>query len=448
MTSSDYLAPHALLGQLPEFVKDPLAFLSQCAASNSRAVPLRLLHVPALVVLDPTEIERVLVTEHAEFVKPLWLRTAAVRRLLGDGLVTTDGDIWRRKRRACSAAFHQRRMALYGCAIGDVAQRALGTWKHGETRSLQREMSHLTLEIVARTLLDADVPGWTAPISDAMDVLMARFASKSSLFGMTPWPPGLSELRAARKLNLFVDRLIANSPAPAPGSQVDPTTSSLLTMLRATAELGGEGVTGPALRDQIKTFLGAGYESSALTATWAFLKLAEHPSVEAALVSELRSVVPDGLPSPGDVSRLPCTQAVVKETLRLYPPLWMTGREATRRCVIGDIEVRPGTLIMTSQWAVQRKPIHFREPDAFRPERWLNGETSDLPRFAYFPFGGGPRICIGQSFAMLESVLLLAAIASKFRLLPIDGQEVKPWATMTLRPSREVQVRLVARELK
>jgi len=436
---------HPFLGHLPRFVMNPLSLLTSCAESGSRAVPLSLAHIPALVVLDPGEIERVLVTEHSEFVKPIWLRTAAVRRLLGDGLVTTDGDVWRQKRRACGHAFLQRRMDGYGCAIGEVLTRVLSAWKPGETRSLQQEMSHLTLDFVARTLLEADVPGWTEPVSDAMDSLMARFASKASLYGLAPWPPGLAEISAARKLNRYVDLLIENSPRSAPGKPVDPARSSLLTMLRAPVELGGQGLSGRALRDQIKTFLGAGYESSALTATWAFLLLAQHPKADEAMYSEIRSNVPDGTPAPGDLARLPYTQAVVKETLRLYPPLWMTGRESTRRCVIGGTQVRPGTLVMTSQWAVHRSLVHFRDPDSFRPERWLNGETSDLPRFAYFPFGGGPRICIGQNFAMMESMLLLVAIASKFQLLPIDGPAIQPWPTMTLRPSREIQVQLNAR---
>lgn len=139
---------------------------------------------------------------------------------------------------------------------------------------------------------------------------------------------------------------------------------------------------------------------------------------------------------------MPIAQSIVKETLRLFPPLWMTGREAVRAREIGGVKAVKGALIMTSQWAVQRHPSLYHCPDEFRPDRWLNGETSDLPRFAYFPFGGGPRVCIGQSFAMMESVLLLAAIARRFRLEPIDNPDIRPWATMTLRPPAGIRVRL------
>ena len=147
-----------------------------------------------------------------------------------------------------------------------------------------------------------------------------------------------------------------------------------------------------------------------------------------------------------DMQRLPFTQAIVKETLRLFPPLWMTGRQAVHRCEVGGVKVPAGALILTSQWAVQRLPEYFAQPDEFRPERWLNGETNDLPRYAYFPFGGGPRVCIGQSFAMMESVLLLAAIAQRFRIVPPPDIELRPWPMMTLRPPPGVMVRLENRD--
>ncbi len=433
---------HPLWGHLLPFGRDPLGFLTECARGYGRAVPLRLLNVRALLLLDPADIERVLVTEHRDFVKPAWLRTAAVRRLLGSGLVTSDGESWRRQRQACQPAFHLRRLSKYGEAIAALANRTIAQWRPGETLDLQREMSRLTLQVIAQTLLSVDAQGWTTDAADAMDTLMARFSAGPSLYGMAPLPPSLGELRAARRLNLIVDSLIEKSLA---AQQTDGTEPDLLSLLRRPAAQGGEGLTGSAARDQVKTFLGAGYESSALTLTWAFLQLAAHPEAESALSAELEQLR-GATPAPEDVPRLPYTTAVVKETLRLFPPLWMTGREAARRCEIGGERVAPGTLIMTSQWAVQRHPALFRRPDEFRPERWLTGETSELPRFAYFPFGGGPRVCIGQTFAMMESVLILAAIAARFRLEPVGDPRIEPWATMTLRPPAGVLVRLANRQ--
>jgi cytochrome P450 len=429
---------HPLWGHLPAFSKDPLRFLTDCARGYGRAVPLRLLHVPAVLLLDPADIERVLVTEHRDFVKPAWLRTAAVRRLLGSGLVTSDGDDWRRQRQACQPAFHLRRMGRYGEAISALAEQTLARWNPGDTLNLQREMSCLTLEVIARTLLNVDKPGWTKDTADAMDTLMARFSAGPSVYGMAPLPPSPTELRAARRLNRIVDSLIdCNLTA----SQKNGAEPDLLSLLRKPISQGGEGLTGRAARDQVKTFLGAGYESSALTLTWAFLLLARHPEVEEALAGELDRIK-GGSPTPEELPCLPIAQSIVKETLRLFPPLWMTGREAVRAREIGGVKAVKGALIMTSQWAVQRHPSLYHCPDEFRPDRWLNGETSDLPRFAYFPFGGGPRVCIGQSFAMMESVLLLAAIARRFRLEPIDNPDIRPWATMTLRPPAGIRVRL------
>ena len=434
---------HPLWGHLPAFNRDPLGFLTHAARNYGRAVPLRLLHIPAVLVLDAGDIERVLVTEHHDFVKPAWLRTAAVRRLLGSGLVTSDGDVWRRQRHACQPAFHLRRMDRYGEAIAGLVQRTLTRWEAGQTRNLQREMSHLTLEIIARTLLDVDEPGWTSGASDAMDTLMARFAAGASLYGMVPLPPSLAEIRAARTLDRIVDSLIAHNEGRAAGPPANSEAVDMLSMLRKPVAEGGEGLHGRALREQVKTFLGAGYESSALTLTWAFLLLAQYEDVEAALATELSTVLAERAPTPADVIQLPYTQAIVKETLRLYPPLWMTGRESARPCEIGGVSVPAGALVMTSQWAVQRLPRYFRCPDEFRPERWLNGETAELPRYAYFPFGGGPRVRIGQSFAMMESVLLLAAIARQFRLKTVPGLELRPWATMTLRPPAGTLVELM-----
>lgn len=433
---------HPLWGHLPAFAKDPLAFLTHCARGYGSVVPLRLLHISAALLLDPVDIERVLVTEHRDFVKPAWLRTSAVRRLLGRGLVTSDGASWRRQRQACQPAFHLRRIGKYGEAISALAERTIDGWAEGRTLDLQREMSSLTLQVIAHTLLSVDAPGgWTADASDALDTLMARFSAGASFYGMAPFPPSLTELRAARRLNQIVDSLIERSPAePQAGAEPD-----LLSLLRKPIDQGGEGLAGRAARDQVKTFLGAGYESSALTLTWAFLLLAKHPEAENALAAELKQLC-EAAPTPEDVPRLPYTNAVVKETLRLFPPLWMTGREAVRDCEIGGVGVRSGTLIMTSQWAVQRLDSLFACPDEFRPERWLDGSTANLPRFAYFPFGGGPRVCIGQSFAMMESVLILAAIARRFRLEPIEAPGLRPWATMTLRPSPGIQVRLIERQ--
>lgn len=422
---------HPLLGHLAALRDDPLALLTRCAQTGAPVVPLRLPLVRAFLLLDPADIERVLVTDHRQFVKPFWLRTPAVRRLLGDGLVTSDGGPWRAQRRACQPAFHPGLLPNYGGAVAVLAERMLDGWAAGQTRDLPRDMTRLTLEIIGETLLGTALGGVADEIGDVMDTLMECFGADRSAFGLMPLPPTQRETRAVRRLDRLVDSLIA---AAGPGP--------LLTPLRA--EPGAAGGA-RAVREQVKTFLAAGHESSALALTWAFLLLASHPKADARLAAELQNVLGDRPPTPEDVPRLPYTQAVVKETLRLYPPLWMTGRRSVARCEIGDVSVPAGSVVLTSQWAVQRLERFFPAPNEFRPERWESAETASLPRFAYFPFGGGPRVCIGQNFALLETTLVLAAIARRFRLETVGVPRLQPWATMTLRPPPGVVMRLTPR---
>lgn len=440
---------HGLLGHLPAFLQDPLGFLTHCARSYGDVVPLRFPGHPAFLLLNPSDIERVLVTEHDHFMKPAWLRTLSVRLLLGGGLLTSEGRAWRHQRQVCQPAFHPRQMRDYGETISALTQHMLAGWEPGQTRDLQQDMTHLTLEIVARTVLGTQMTGWVGETGEAMDTLMTRFAARRNLFGMLPRLPALQELQAARRIDRTVERLIRqhDSATRAECTAKSGEADDLLARLRHSAEEEANP-SQRQLREQVKTFLAAGYESSALALTWAFLLLAEHPACEEKLAAELNSVLGDRPPTYASLSSLPYTQAIVRETLRLYPPIWMMGRQARQRCQIGGVSIPAGALMMTSQWAMHRHPRYFASPDTFRPERWENTETAELPRYAYFPFGGGPRVCIGQSFALMELVVVLATIARRFRLEPLSGQRVQPWATMTLRPPTGVRVRLSAPETR
>jgi cytochrome P450 len=315
--------------------------------------------------------------------------------------------------------------------------RRLEGWESGQTRDIAHEMALLTLEIVAGPLLGLNADAeMTGAVSAAMDALMACFTTGRNPFGLLPLPPSRREAHAARRLDRLVDGMLRATPAQPPDA---PPT--LLSQLRAApSERGGRG-----LRGQVKTFLAAGHDSSALTLAWTFVLLARHPGADARLAEELSSVLGGRHPCPADLPCLPYTRMVIKETLRLYPPLWMTGRQAVRACEIDGRRVPAGTTVLTSQWAVQRRPQFFRDPDEFRPERWEGEETAGLPRYAYFPFGGGPRACIGTAFALTEAALILASVAHRFRLTLDQAQEVRPWATMTLRPAGAVTMRLEAR---
>ncbi|MEO7717229.1 MAG: cytochrome P450 [Capsulimonas sp.] len=432
------LAPRSgrLFGHAAALQREPLGFLSQCARGYGSVVPLRLPFTPTLLLLDSEDIERVLVTDHHNFVKPIWLRTAAVRRLLGDGLVTTDGDEWRRQRRQCQNAFHPHLIPSYGDTFAKLTARMLGEWRDGQSRDVQSDMSRLTLEIVAQTMLGRDIADRAGQIGEAMDTVMVCFAAKHRLFGLIPFPPTRREARAIQQLDALVDRIVADFRDEGHQGDEAPLLASLLD---------DPSQSEASIREQVKTFLAAGHESSALALTWAFLMLARHPDADDCLARELGAVLGGRAPVPSDLPNLPYTLAIVKETLRLYPPLWMIGRTTVKDCEIGGVAAPGGSLILTSPWAVQRRDLYFPKPDEFVPERWLGQEQTNLPRYAYFPFGGGPRVCIGQNFAVMEAVLLLATIAQQFRLDAPPDQSVRPWATMTLRPPAGNVMRLMDR---
>jgi len=424
---------HPLQGHLPAFREDPLGFLTCCAQSGADVVPLRLPFLRTFLLLNPADIERVLVTDHRMFRKPLWLRTPDIRRLLGRGLVTSDGASWRSQGRVCQPAFHHGLLPAYGRAVGELTERMLVGWQSGQPREILRDMTRLTLEVIGRTLFGVELGPVSDEIGAIMTTLMECFNTRA--FGLLPLPPSPRELRAVRRLNTLVDRLIAEGLAGGRASASSDGAETLLWRLH-TAPGGTVGAHG--LREQVKTFLAAGHDSSSLTLTWAFLLLEAHPEADARLAAELQAVLEGQAPAPEGLVRLPYTQAVIKETLRLYPPLWMAGRQAVQRCEIGGQSVPAGSLVITSPWPVHRSARFFPDPDQFRPERWLGRETAALPRCAYFPFGGGPRVCIGQGFAMLEACLVLATVAQRFRLTTLGRPDLRPWATMTLRPPKSL----------
>ncbi len=438
------LKPLPLLGHLPAFSQNPLAFLTECAESGERTIPLRFLHKRAIVLTDADEIERVLVTDHALFRKPDWLRTPAVRRLLGESLVLSEGEEWKKPREQSQPAFHTRLLPGYAETISRLTQRRMENWRVGQVLDTGHEMTLLTLEIIVEALFKVEIGSRAEGIEAAMNILMARFGSKRSLYGMIPWPPSFQERKAVAQINRAVDSLIQRY------------RETHLFTLSTTAERGpdtdlvsrlgcpyaGKDTPLLSLREHLKTFLAAGYESSALSLSWTLHLLATHSDASQRLTRELREVLEGRPPQMADLPRLPYTRAVMKEGLRLYPPLWMIGRQAQTALELGGQPVSAGTLVMTSPWLMHRHPRYFSCAAQFRPERWLSGETDTLPHYAFFPFGGGPRVCIGQGFAMMELALVLAAILQRFSLQNVADPGLQPWATMMLRSSSPILLRL------
>ena len=419
-----------LSGTMSEYGADPIGAMRRWRDEFGDFVPIRFGPFPAHMAYGPAEIEEVLVDHAADFRKSFGTRMLIP--LLGHGLLTAEGDEWLRHRRLASPAFHRDRIEGYGRTMAGYAQDSADGWTEGEAVDLHDEMTALTLRIVARTLFDNDV---TARIEEVarigtwiQDFYYLRFASLRFLIPTWLPTPGNRRLAAAtRRLDEVVYGIIRER-------RPDEDRGDLLSMLLLTRDEAGNGMSERQVRDEVMTLLLAGHETTALALSWAFLLLDRNPEARDRLEAELTEVIGDRVPSPADVPALPFAQAVVNETLRLYPPAYVTGRETIRPTTIGGVRLPKRHIVLISMQATHRDPRFFPEPDAFRPERWLDGLEKRLPRGAFIPFGMGSRKCIGASFAMMEATLLLATIARRWRF-ELAPSEVGMQPSITLRPA-------------
>ena len=432
-----------VMGNMREFNRDMFGFVERCAREFGDVVFTRFLYVPAYFLFHPEHIEYVLATGSKNFVKPMSLRSPFFMRLVGNGLVTSEGDFWRRQRRLAQPAFHRDRVASYGETMVAFAERMLSPWRDGETRDAHEEMMRLTQSIVVKTLFSADVSDEADRVGAALRRIVRPFASQATLKWILdnrlPTPGHFRYNRAVREIDRVVYQIISERRA----SGAD--TGDLLSMLLRAQDEDGSQMTDRQLRDEVMTLFLAGHETTALTLTWAWYLLARNPEAESKLHAELSEVLGGRAPTVEDLPRLRYTEWVVKESMRLYPPAYAVGREAVRDCEVGGYRIPEGMQVFAFQWVVQRDARWYEEPEAFRPERWREEVASRLPKFAYFPFGGGPRQCIGNFFATMEAVLILATVAQRFRLRLAPGRAVELLPAMSLRPRDGVRVKLERR---
>ncbi len=420
-------------GNLPAFRRDRLDFLASCARDYGDFVSLRF--GPRRIVLcsDIAAIEQVLVTQNHNFIKHFALRFNPL--VLGKGLLTSDGDFWLRQRRLVQPAFHKQRVASYADLMVDYTRKMLDGWRPGQEIDILTALMELTLRIAAKTLFDADVTGEARDVGAALhvaqDCFVRRFNASVPLPPSIPTPNSMRLRRAVRVLDRIIYGFIEQRRAA--GSD----KGDLLSILLHAREEDGTRMTDRQLRDEAMTLFLAGHETTALTLAWAWYVLAQHPEEAAKLAAEARDVLGDRPATFADLPRLTYAEHVVMETMRLYPAAYILGREALGPCTIGGYEIPRGMTVMMSQWVVHRDARHYPEPLRFRPERWAEGQAKP-PKYAYFPFGGGPRLCIGNTFAMMETVLVLATIAQRYRFTLRPGHDVVPWPTFTLRPKNGV----------
>lgn len=421
---------HFLIGNLWDINQDPIKFFTQCARSYGDVVRWHFGPFPAYLVNHPDLVEQVLVTQYRNFVKSSVYRRGL--RVVGNGLLTSEGDFWQRQRRLCQPAFHHERVVAYGKVMVAIGNRLLDQWQDGEVRDIHQDMMQVTAAIAAKTLLDEDITDDALGIQDALEAVMdfnTQLSNQYLVPGWVPTPSNLRYSRAIKQLDAIVYPIIDQRRAS--GKDTGDLLSLLLTV---RDEDDGTQMTNQQVRDEAMTLFLAGHETTANALTWLWFLLSQHPEVEAKLHSELKTVLSGQPPTVADIPRLRYTEQVVLEALRLYPPVWGMSRTALQECELGGYRIPAGTTVFLSQWVIQRDPRFFDNPDVFNPDRWADNLKKRLPTFAYFPFGGGPRICIGKAFAQMEAVLLLATIAQNFRLILQKDHPVVLQPTLSLRP--------------
>ncbi|MDZ4770250.1 MAG: cytochrome P450 [Chloroflexota bacterium] len=364
-------------------------------------------------------------------------------KFLGSGLLTSDGDFWKRQRKLMAPAFHFRRIAGYAQIMSDEARRLGESWRGRDSVDVDADMMRATLAIVARALFSSDMGDRDVSRIGGAMTEMQHFGSNLLMQLLPSWLPLPAHARqdqAVRDLDEVVYALIRHHRA------MPADNGDLLWMLLDARDEDDRGMTDRQIRDELVTLFLAGHETTANTLNWVWVLLAQHPDKEAALHHELDTALGGRLPTLDDLKNLPYTDQVIKEAMRLYPPIYSFGREAIADVRIGDYDLPKGTIVNLMTWAVQRDPRWFPQPEAFQPERWTPDFEAALPKGAYIPFGGGPRICIGNSFASMEAQILLATLAGRYRLR-LQGDAPQPDPLLTLRPRGGLRMRVEARSV-
>jgi cytochrome P450 len=401
-----------LAGSLPDFTTRRLDFFLDVARQYGDLATFRFGPRRMYLASHPDLVEQVLVADAKHYVKHFGARN--YKPVLGNGLVTSEGDFWLRQRRLAQPAFLKNRVLSYAPVMSELARGMLARWRPGLRVHIDAEFSGLTSAIALKTLFDLDDLGgreeFVKSLRLAFDLLGLRFRDLVRLPLWVPTPRNVRTNRAIAKLYRVVDGFVAQGKArKQPGDD-------LLSRLVAARDEDGSGMTDRQLREEAMTLYLAGHETTALTLTWSWVLLAQHPEAEAKLVEEWQRVLGGRSPTPDDLPNLPYTDAVLSEAMRVYPPVYLIGREPTRDLELGGYRVRKGSTVFMSQWVSHRDPRYFGpDPEAFRPERWLDGLARRIPKYAYYPFGGGPRVCIGNTFALTEAAILLATVGQRYR---------------------------------
>ena len=417
------------LGNTLQFQRNPLQFVR---AVQHTYKDMATIHIggSTLVLLFRPEYVRYVLTENPKnFTKANRRGGPNLRAFLGDGLLTIEGDFHRQQRRLVQPAFHKKRVESYAGVMVQQAQDMLAEWQPGMELNIASAMQQLTLRIIGKTLFNIESHELIAKLGQAFnDVIENPARSMSGLRVIRrPFAGPSKSQEGKRVLDDFIYKLISERRAE--GHDVGDVLSMLLA-----AQDEGNTMTDKQVHDQVLTFVAAGHETAQNTLSWTFYLLSQHPEVRDKLLAELHTVLAGRAPTVEDLPNLPYLEWVINESWRVFPPAWIQGRQAIAHFNLDGYHFPAGTIVMLSQWVLHHEPELWGDPDSFRPERWDPARNEKVPAWSYFPFGGGPRICIGMPFAQMETKLLLATILQHYSPRLVPGFPVVPQPRVTLRP--------------
>ena len=428
----------------PWLFRDPLQFFEDLQSGSEPIARMRIAGTKAFYLREPDLIREMLVTLVPNFHKSRGLERA--KALLGEGLLTSEGELHRQQRKLIQPVFHHGNLKDIAVIMRERARQRAESWGAGQTLNLNQEMHALTLTIVGEALFGTEVGERSGRVSQLMETVMETFflfmSPLAPFFEFFGHPKLKRAAKARRELSAIVRTMIDER------RKTNQTRKDLLTLLFAAQDPEtGLGMSDEQLRDEVMTLFLAGHETTANALAWTIYLLTQHPDIAQRLAAEVCPVgmrscasAADDLESELGIKDDDLLSRVIRESLRLYPPVWAIGRRATQGLRIGGTEVPKGAIVLACQWALHRSDKYFSNPIQFDPDRWMSDDQRALPKYAFFPFGGGPRSCIGEGFAWMELRIVLAEILRRWRFEIVPGQTVKPKASITLRPERPIQV--------
>lgn len=426
-----------LVGVLPQLQQNPLRAMERATLEHGPLTFLPLPLIDGYVLGHPKFVQHVLVTNSRNYVKQT-RGYEMLRLVLGNGLVTSEGDFWKRQRRIAQPAFHRERLTAFGEVMTRAANEMVDGWKLGVPFDFATEMMKVTLRVVGETLLSTNVMGEAGPVSQALTVALEHLIHRTlHPFSPPEWVPTKTN-RTFKQALAELDRVVLDvivQRRKGGGPQHD-----LLAMLMESRDPEtGEGMDDQQLRDEVMTIFLAGHETTANTLAWTAVLLGRAPEVEKKLLAEAGALLNGATPTMAHVHRMPYAMNVIKESLRLYPPVWSLGRRVLEDDVVDGYTLKKDSIVFICPWAIHRLPEFWKDPEAFDPDRWLQ-EDSRRMQGAYLPFSMGQRKCIGDTFATVEAQLILTTILQRVHLELVPGQTFEPEPVITLRPKGGVQV--------